>query len=270
MAAMIARFRLGTAPWATLPLMAVAILALSGCQTGPAKPTADPNRKVKITTTQEGTGDLRVQNGDSVWVMYSGRITKTGVQFDANTDDPTNSEPFQLFMGMGMVIKGWEEGLLGARIGEKRTLEIPWEKGYGENGSGEVIKPFDDLTFDVEVVYITRKGQDEIWDLISETKGTGPAAKPGDQVSIHYKGTYLSGKLWDDTRARGKTADFKLGDRTRVIPGINAAVDGMQVGGKRTVILPPSLVFGLTGNQYITGNQPVKIEIELVSLNGRK
>ncbi len=91
------------------------------------------------------------QAGDQIVVHYTGKLAN-GTKFDSSLD---RGEPFAFILGAGQVIKGWDEGLVGATIGEKKTLVIPPEKGYGSKGQGP-IPPNSTLTFDVEVVDIVR------------------------------------------------------------------------------------------------------------------
>lgn len=103
---------------------------------------------LEIKTTKEGTGERKVQSGDLISVHYTGKLTD-GTKFDSSVD---RGEPFTFQIGQGMVIQGWEQGLLGMKVGEKRTLTIPSELGYGARGAGGVIPPNATLVFDVELV----------------------------------------------------------------------------------------------------------------------
>lgn len=107
--------------------------------------------ELKIETTQPGTGDRTVKAGDTVFVQYTGKLTD-GTKFDSSLDH--GGKPFSFQVGAGQVIKGWDQGLLGAKVGEKRTLTIPASLGYGTAGAGGVIPPNATLIFDIEVVSI--------------------------------------------------------------------------------------------------------------------
>lgn len=107
---------------------------------------------MKVTITQEGSGTV-AKAGDSVSMNYTGKFAD-GTAFDSNVDPKFNHvEPFMFTLGAGQVIKGWDEGVAGMKVGEKRTLVIPYTLGYGENGYGP-IPPKAELTFDVELVAI--------------------------------------------------------------------------------------------------------------------
>jgi FKBP-type peptidyl-prolyl cis-trans isomerase len=107
--------------------------------------------QLEIKTTQEGTGDRVVKAGDTVSVQYTGKL-EDGTKFDSSYDH--GGQPFSFTVGAGQVIKGWDEGLLGAKVGEKRTLTIPSDLGYGATGAGAAIPPNATLIFDVEIVSI--------------------------------------------------------------------------------------------------------------------
>lgn len=100
---------------------------------------------LKIEVLQEGSGAGAV-NGDSILVDYTGMLTD-GKVFDSSV----GRAPFSLTLGAGQVIKGWEEGLLGMKVGEKRKLTIPSDLAYGKSGYPGVIPPDATLIFDVEL-----------------------------------------------------------------------------------------------------------------------
>ncbi|BFZ22063.1 hypothetical protein BsWGS_25102 [Bradybaena similaris] len=88
---------------------------------------------------------------DQLSMHYVGTLTETGQQFDSSKD---RGQPFVFQLGTGQVIKGWDEGLVGMCVGEKRKLIIPPSKGYGAAGAGELIPPNSRLTFEVELTSI--------------------------------------------------------------------------------------------------------------------
>lgn len=100
-----------------------------------------------ITITKQGDGKEAV-NGKNVTVNYTGKF-EDGKIFDSSLN--AGRTPFTFTLGAGQVIKGWEEGVLGMKVGEKRTLTIPYQLGYGENGYGPIPAKAT-LIFDVELL----------------------------------------------------------------------------------------------------------------------
>lgn len=110
------------------------------------KESADNNQaNVKIEDLKVGTG-AAVKNGDTVVIDYHGTLAN-GTKFDSSYD---RHEPFETQIGVGQVIKGWDLGVVGMKVGGKRKLTIPPELGYGDQAVGK-IPPNSILIFEVEL-----------------------------------------------------------------------------------------------------------------------
>ena len=121
--------------------------AAASAQAEPAAP------KIQVIDHKVGTGK-EASAGSTVEVNYTGWLFKPlgrlqhGHQFDSSA----GREPLEFRVGAGMVIKGWDQGVAGMKVGGKRTLIIPSELAYGKRGASGMIPPDADLIFDVELV----------------------------------------------------------------------------------------------------------------------
>lgn len=104
---------------------------------------------MQIETLKEGSG-AEAKTGDNVSAHYTGTL-ENGEKFDSSLD---RGEPFQFTLGIGQVIRGWDEGIIGMKTGEKRKLTIPPELGYGTEGISGKIPPNATLIFEVELLKI--------------------------------------------------------------------------------------------------------------------
>jgi len=113
-------------------------------------PEGEPPTELKTKDIVEGEGEA-AEAGDTLTMQYVGVSYETGEQFDASWD---SGQPFIFELGAGMVIEGWDEGLVGMREGGRRQLVIPPDMAYGAAGSPPVIGPDETLVFVVDLVEI--------------------------------------------------------------------------------------------------------------------
>ncbi len=140
-------------------ILGFGLLMITGCGNKPEAESAASLTGEEITTESGlkyvdhvlGTGPMP-QAGQTIVVHYTGSL-EDGTKFDSSVD---RGQPFPFQVGVGQVIKGWDEGLLSMRAGGKRTLTIPPHLGYGQRGSGNVIPPGATLVFEVELLDIRR------------------------------------------------------------------------------------------------------------------
>jgi FKBP-type peptidyl-prolyl cis-trans isomerase len=111
--------------------------------------------KVKIHDIKVGHG-VAAKSGDAVSVNYTGTLTN-GTVFDSS--EKPGRTPFEFHIGAGEVIKGWDQGVAGMKVGGTRKLTIPYELAYGEAGRPPVIPPKATLIFVVKLVKITHAGK---------------------------------------------------------------------------------------------------------------
>ena len=109
-------------------------------------------QELVIETLRPGSGQ-EAKAGDNVTVHYVGTLT-SGKKFDSSRD---RGRGFQFKLGAGRVIKGWDQGVAGMKIGELRKLTIPSHLAYGDDGFGDVIPPGSTLVFEVELLSIAQE-----------------------------------------------------------------------------------------------------------------
>ena len=206
-------------------------------------------------------------SGADVKVHYTGWLYQDGVQgakFDSSKD---RREPFEFTLDDGMVIRGWDEGVQGMKVGGKRTLIIPAALGYGAQGAGGVIPPNATLMFDVELLGSKAAPVLQIEDTVV---GDGAEATRGARVTVHYTGWLyndgVQGAKFDSSKDRNDPFQFQLG-AGMVIKGWDEGVQGMKVGGQRTLIIPAELGYGARGaGGVIPPNATLKFDVELLAV----
>lgn len=255
-------------------------------QGSPAAPASTPTPLSKETTVITDSGlqytevtagaGPKPATGQVVSVHYTGTL-EDGTVFDSSHN---RGEPIRFALGMGMVIPGWDEGIALMNQGGQAILVIPPDLAYGSQGAGGVIPPNATLVFDVELVdvfagapnaptdvdesaYTTNSRGIKYADLVP---GAGPTPMPGQMIVVHYTGWLETGGKFDSSLDRGEPFVFNIG-MGQVIPGWDFGVAGMQVGGKRQLVIPPNMAYGEQGaGGVIPPNATLIFEVELLEV----
>ncbi|KAL6839981.1 hypothetical protein ACP4OV_029791 [Aristida adscensionis] len=133
--------------------LAAAVAAAAILLTASAKKSGDVKELQIGVKYKPESCTLQAHKGDKIKVHYRGTLTDGSV-FDSSYD---RGDPFEFTLGNGQVIKGWDQGLLGMCVGEKRKLKIPAKMGYGERGSPPKIPGGATLVFDTELIAVNGK-----------------------------------------------------------------------------------------------------------------
>jgi peptidylprolyl isomerase len=113
-------------------------------------PTGVPPKQLEIKELEEGSG-AEAKSGDEVTVQYVGVNYKNGKEFDSSW---SRNEPYPFTLGAGLVIPGWEQGVEGMKVGDRRELVIPPELAYGEEGRPPAIPPNETLVFVIDLLEV--------------------------------------------------------------------------------------------------------------------
>lgn len=235
-------------------------------------------------TTPSGLQYIILKKGDGVKIVpgmktkvhYSGFLAD-GTKFDSSID---RGQPFEVIVGKGQVIKGWDEGLALLHVGDIAKFLIPYQLGYGEMGRAPVIPPKADLIFDVEILAAREtpkpvpfdvKGLDTLktasglkYIVLNHTDNQQAAV--GNTVKVHYTGYLESGEIFDSSVEREQPIEFELG-KGMVIPGWEEGLLKLRQGEKARLIIPYQLAYGDAGRPpKIPGKANLIFDVELVGV----
>ena len=229
---------------------------------------------VEIKITHKGKG-ARPSQGDRVIVHYTGKL-EDGTKFDSSVD---RDEPFRFNVGAGQVIRGWDEAFMMLEQGDKATLTIPAEAGYGKRAVG-IIPANSTLVFDVELLEVIPKIKVVPYNVdglekqklpsgleyIMLKKGNGKSATQGSTVSVHYSGYLEDGTLFDSSVERGEPIEFMLGTG-RVIQGWEQGIQLLNVGSQCRLIIPYQLGYGKQGYPPVIPEEATLVfDVELMDV----
>ena len=228
---------------------------------------------LEYTTLREGSGEA-VRPGQLVQVHYTGWLTDS-TRFDSSRD---RGEPLEFALGAGQVIKGWDQGIAGMKVGELRRMVIPAELAYGDKAVGP-IPASSTLVFEVELMG-AQKGlepdsfpaQPLAWKTLSpgleifdEKQGSGINARAGQLVKLHYTGWLAKGRKFDSSKDMGKPIEAVLGTG-KFIKGWESGLIGLQAGGVRWLRIAPTLAYGSSTTARIPPNSTLVFRVEGVSV----
>jgi peptidylprolyl isomerase len=225
-------------------------------------PVAVP-AELQITDLRQG-GGRAAEVGDTIVLDYVGVRTADGVEFDSSYDRPA---PFGLPLGQGRFIEGWERGLVGVQVGTMRQLDVPAELAYGDNPpGGSILQPGDALTYVVEVRAVIPPadpanaptdvaiepsvGATELA-VVDLVEGSGPAVAAGQTAVVHVllvrgDNEVILHNTWEE----GEPFQLHLVEGGSV-PGLVEGLQGMRVGGRRVITMPPDEAFGPGGDPQL-------------------
>ena len=228
-----------------------------------------------VTDITKGTGP-EAKAGDILVMNYVGVRSEDGTEFDNSYD---RGQTFNLTLGAGNVIQGWDQGLVGIQKGGRRQLDIPADLAYGDNPPSDPIKAGDALSFVVDAVDvisapdpserpdITVQGASNV-DTVQTTDlvaGTG-AALTGTETAVVYLIAYRADtgaellSSWDS----GVLEELPLAQLATSLPGLAQGLTGMQVGGRRQITVPFALAFGADGNPDLGAGLPANTDLVVV------
>ncbi|WP_392669197.1 FKBP-type peptidyl-prolyl cis-trans isomerase [Streptomyces sp. LN785] len=259
-----------------------------------SKGVGDPPKELKTKVISEGDG-ATLKNGDAIQVNYLGQAWDSTKPFDNSFD---RKQPFDLTLGAGMVIKGWDQGLVGKKVGSRVELIIPPDLGYGAQGQGD-IKPNATLVFVVDVLKATQipasakgtvvpQNDADLPKVGTNTDGKAPSVKipktdpptklvsnyvleskgevikATDSVVVNYVGQlWKDGKTFDSTYTQGKTQTFPLAQVT--LKGLKNGLVGKKIGSRVLLVIPPDQAFGDKAQQTIPAKSTLVFAVDLLA-----
>ncbi|MFJ4781391.1 FKBP-type peptidyl-prolyl cis-trans isomerase [Streptomyces sp. NPDC088762] len=240
-----------------------------------SKGKGEPPKELKVETVSEGKGPA-LKKGDIAQVNYLGQVWDGKEPFDQSFG---KGKPFDVTIGAGAVIKGWDQGLEGQKVGSRVELVIPPALGYGEQGSGDKIKPNATLVFVVDIVKGTSvpasatgkevaqdnkdlpkvgtntdgkevsvtvpKDTAEPGKLVSNyvLEGDGAAVKDTDSVVVKFNGkTWKDDKTFESTYTTDTTVTWPMEQLS--VKGLKEGLIGKKVGSRILLVIPPDQGFG--------------------------
>ncbi|KAI7798785.1 peptidyl-prolyl cis-trans isomerase FKBP9 precursor [Triplophysa rosa] len=204
-----------------------------------------------------------VEVSDYVRYHYNGTLLD-GTLFDSSH---TRMRTYDTYVGIGWLIAGMDQGLLGMCVGEKRFITIPPFLGYGENGDGSDIPGQASLVFDVVLLDLHNPKDEITVDVQSLPDPCPRKSKVGDFMRYHYNGTLLDGTFFDSSYSRNHTYDTYIG-KGYVIAGMDQGLMDVCIGERRRITIPPHLGYGEEGTgTNIPGSAVLVFDIHIIDFH---
>ncbi len=259
-----------------------------------SKGEGDPPKELKVNVISEGDGPV-TKDGDALQVNYLGQTWDSTTPFDNSFD---RGEPFTLTLGAGQVIKGWDQGLKGQKVGSRVEIGIPPELGYGEQGSPPSIKGGATLVFVVDILKATTIPKSAEGTVVAQEnkdlpkvgtntdgkapsltvpktdaptklvsnyviEGKGEPVKATDTLTVQYQGVlWKDGKKFDSSYDRGAPATFPLAN---VIKGWSKGLEGKKVGSRVMLVVPPADGYGDQAQGPIPANSTLVFTVDILT-----
>ncbi|MET9467895.1 FKBP-type peptidyl-prolyl cis-trans isomerase [Streptomyces sp. NPDC006544] len=262
-----------------------------------AKGSGTPPKELKVVTISEGDGPV-LKKGDVAQVNYVGQVWDGKEPFDQSFG---KGKPFDVTIGAGQVIKGWDQGLEGKKVGSRLELVIPPDLGYGEQGSGEKIKPNATLVFVVDIVKGTSippsaTGKEVAQDnkdlpkvgtntdgkevavtvpkdvtppakLVSNyvLEGDGAVVKDTDNVVVKFNGkTWKDDKTFESTYATDQSVTWPMEQLS--VKGLKEGLVGKKAGSRVLLVIPPDMGFGDKEQGTIPANSTLVFSLDILAV----
>lgn len=207
-----------------------------------------------------------VEATDFIRYHYNGTLLN-GTPFDSSY---ARNSTYDTYVGQGYLIKGMDEGLLGMCLGERRTIIIPPFLAYEEKGYGTQIPSQASLVFEVLLVDLFNPKDDLIVEVKEMPKPCTRKTVVGDYIRYHYNGTFQDGSAFDSSYQRNSTYNTYIG-MGYVISGMDKALQGLCIGEKRRVTLPPHMAYGEKGTgDLIPGSAVLVFDIHVIDFHNPK
>ncbi|XP_062331007.1 peptidyl-prolyl cis-trans isomerase FKBP10 [Osmerus eperlanus] len=207
-----------------------------------------------------------VKRTDFVRYHYNGTLLN-GTPFDSSY---TRKQTQDGLVGEGWLIKGMDQGVLGMCVGEIRNIVVPPFLAYGEKGFGTDIPSQATLVFDVLLVDLYNPKDDVTVENQEVPESCTRKSVAGDYIRYHYNGSFLNGVSFDSSYQRNSTYNTYIG-MGYVISGMDKGLQGVCVGEKRRIVMPPHLAYGEQGaGQDIPGSAVLVFDIHVIDFHNPK